>query len=233
MRLPGPTNRTVILGQNGSGKSTFGTWLLSQMNWHQQPWIIVDYKYDELLSQLPTQELLVTDRLPKHPGLYVVHPYGTRVDQQRMVRAGTLNEEAIAVAVENMLLRIWARERIGLYLDEGYLVPDRSALKTLLVTGRSKHIPMIINSQRPVMVPRHVFSESNFFVVFRLNDSRDIKIVRYFAPIDMENSLPEFHSYYYDAAHNEMAILSPVPDADTILSIYDDRMRTHRGMSWR
>ncbi len=233
MRLPGPTNRTVIIGQNGSGKSTFGAWLLAHMNWDRQPWVIVDYKYDELLADIPAIEIGVNEKLPRKPGLYIMRPYGTRRDQQKMAKSGGINKERIDDDVENFMMRCWVKERIGLYFDEGYLVPDREALKTLLVTGRSKRIPIIINTQRPVMLPRHVFSESNFFVVFRLMDSRDEKVVKFFTPIDMDKVLPEFHSYYFDAGQNELLTLKPVPDADRILDIYDERMMPERRMIFR
>jgi len=234
MRLPGATNRTVIIGQNGSGKSTFGCWLLSQMNWHVQPWIILDYKYDELLAEIPgVVELGINEKLPSRPGLYIARPYGDRRDQKNMLRKGSIEQEQIDSDVEHFMMRVWVKERTGLFLDEGYLVPDRQAFKMLLVTGRSKRIPMIVNTQRPTWVPRHVFSESNFFVVFRLNDNRDQKIVEHFIPIKMSRPLPEFHSYFYDSGRHDVVVLKPVPMAEEILELYDARMMPARRMSWR
>lgn len=222
MRLPGPTNRTVIVGGSGSGKSTFGTWLLSRMNWDQQPWIIVDYKYDELIVEIPGIETIgIDEKLPRKAGLYIVHPTPAQDDK-----------------VEAFMWRVWNKERVGLFFDEGYLVPDKEAFRTLLVTGRSKHIPIITNSQQPVRVPRHVLSEASFYVVFRLNDTMDEGVIRrYVKPLREQDFsvLPPHYSYYYDAVANEMTVLKPVPDGEHILGLFDQRLKPDRSFSygWR
>src|SRR5207302_775120 len=108
-------------------------WLLSHANWPRRPWVIIDYKRDELINDIPgLQELRLGARIPRRAGLYVVHP---RPDQQDEVEA--------------LLWRIWEKERTGVLIDEAYLVPNKHAFSTLLVTGRSKKIPMIMNTQRP------------------------------------------------------------------------------------
>src|ERR1700751_6052757 len=92
-RFPKPTQRTVILGATGSGKSVFGLWVLSYMNFEDMPWVIVDYKGDDLLEEIledhnwkvtrnrvvrgfnsPIKEISPTDPVPKKPGLYYMRP---------------------------------------------------------------------------------------------------------------------------------------------------------------
>jgi hypothetical protein len=212
-RLPGPRDRIAVLGRTGSGKTHFGVWLLSQANWPQRPWLIIDFKHDDFLRQLTTTELGLTERLPRQPGLYIVHPRPDQLED-----------------VEGMLWRVWRRERTGLYADEGYLLPERGALQALLTQGRSKQIPVIMLSQRPVKVSRFVFSEADFFSVFHLNDKRDKDTVRSFAPVDLQRPLPRHHSHYYDVAEDRLYRMQPAPPRGAILDIFDRRSNRTR---WR
>lgn len=216
--FPGPTDRTTIIGRTGSGKTQAALWLLSRMNWTRRPWIIIDYKgldFNELpgayhwrLGQVPTS-------VPRRSGLYVVHPMPTAADNER---------------VEALFWRIWRKGRVGVLIDEGYLTPRGEAFSALLVTGRAKQIPMIINSQRPVLVPTHVWSETGYFMVFHLNHRRDERTVEEFTPFDLTVDLPRYHSRWYDVANNEAAILLPVPDRDTILATFSRRLRERRSL---
>ncbi len=206
LRLPDHTQRLTIVGRNGSGKSTFGVWALSEgANFDKRPWIIIDYKYEILFRDARVKHLIKeikpTSSIPKRAGLYIVHP---RPDE---------GED-----MEQMLWRIWERGRTGVFVDEGYMLPDHGAFQALLTQGRSKHIPMIILSQRPVEMNRFVFSEANYFSLFNLNDRRDWETVeRFTAGIDGKIRLPPYHSWWYDTAQDATFRLAPVPGSDSIL----------------
>lgn len=202
MRLPNDSQRLVIVGRTGSGKTRAGMWHLSKRNFNN-PWIILDYKRDDLIAQSPAIEIRAQDRLPKHGGLYVVRPNPTDEDE---------------FIVEDMMMRMWKRGDIGLYCDEGFMVPNIKALNMILTQGRSLHVPVITLSQRPVWLSRFVFSEADFFQLFDLNDERDRKAVGSFMPKDAQQRLPEFHSWYYDVGKNNIAPWSPVPSDDEILA---------------
>lgn len=212
MRLPDDTKRLAIVGTTGSGKSHAACWHLSKRSWDKKPWIVFDPKYDELLGAIDGARHIEMNELPKHPGIYLVH-----------------NLPGDMEAVIALMWRIYSRENTGVYIDEGYMVSgggnSNPALRALLTQGRSKHIPVIIISQRPVWMDRFVFSESEFIQAFRLNDARDRASVRAFMPVDMdaENPLPEFHSYYFDVGRNEVVVLRPVPDRDAILDAFEVR----------
>src|SRR5574337_795407 len=133
MRLPNNQQRLVIVGRTGSGKTRAGLWHLSTRNFNS-PWIIVDYKRDELIAQSPAVELGLNEKIPKN-GLYVIRPDPTDEDNS---------------AVENLMMRCWDRGNIGLYFDEGFMVPDEKALRMILTQGRSLRVPVIMVSQRPV-----------------------------------------------------------------------------------
>ena len=206
-RLPGSQDRISIIGRTGSGKTHFASWVLAQSSWPTRPWVIIDYKRDELLAQLPAHEIGLEDkRLPRQPGLYIVHPIRSQDD-----------------AVERLLNKIWAKERMGLYVDEGHMLPDRGGLEAVLTQGRSKHIPAIVLSQRPVWLNRYVLSEADFYAVFHLNHKKDRVTVGEFMPEAAQQQLPEHHSWYYDVGHNRLWHLRPVPDRDHILGIFDRR----------
>jgi DNA helicase HerA-like ATPase len=197
VRLPNQTQRTAVLGRTGSGKSIFSLWLLSKQQFNI-PWYIIDYKIEKEIARIPKRQLIeksVTDNLSKKPGLFIVRPLPT--------------DES---AVEDFMWRVWEQGRTGIFIDEAHMLPDKAAFQALLTQGRSKRIPMIVVSQRPVWVSRFVFSEADFYAVFHLNDRRDHATVESFVPVDLDRPLPQFHCYWHDVAKNETVILSPVPE---------------------
>lgn len=208
-RMPDDTSRTTVIGKTGSGKTQASIWHLGQRSITTRPWVLLDFKRDELIADLPKlEEIGLNDKAPRHPGLYVVRP---NPDQHE--------------AVDEFLWRIWARENTGLYLDEGYMVPTRSAaLQALLTQGRSKHIPMIICTQRPVWLTRFAFSEADYLQLFKVTDSRDLATVKSFMPLPVEKRLPTYHSWWWDNGREYKSILKPVPDRDTILTVYHKRL---------
>lgn len=206
-RLPGPRDRLAVIGRTGSGKTHFAAWVLSLANWDRRPWLIVDYKRDDFLKELPTRELdLKVKKLPREPGLYVTHPPPRSDD-----------------AVEALLWRVWERGNTGLYIDEGHILPDGDALQAILTQGRSKSIATIMLTQRPKWVSRFVFSEADAFSIFHLNDKRDKQTVQEVAPVDLSQPLGRHHSYYYRVDADQLYRMNPVPDRADILGIFDER----------
>jgi hypothetical protein len=210
--LPGPRDRLAVLGRTGSGKTHFAAWALSHSNWPKVPWVIIDYKHDPLIAQIPQiEEIKVDAKIPKHPGLYVTHPLPIQTEQ-----------------VEQLLWRIWQKGHTGLWVDEGHILPDKGSLQALLSQGRSKSVPVIILSQRPVWLNRFVLSESGYFSVFGMNDKRDRQTIASFLPgIDLEEKLPARYSYYYDVAQDRAFLMKPVPGKDDILNRFVDRNPRH------
>jgi hypothetical protein len=192
----------VVIGANGTGKTVLGAWILSRQRFDKRPWVALDFKNEELWDRVgdPPMRPLKLGRLPGKTGLYRME-----------VRPG--QEELL----EDWLWRVWETENIGLFCDEVSLVPQKAAFKAILRQGRSKRIPVISCTQRPVDVDREVFTESQFVSCFRLSDERDYKIVQGFtgrAAID--RPLPRHWSYWYDANKAELSVLKPCPPPDSV-----------------
>ena len=214
IRYPDDSQRITIIGKTGSGKTQGAAWLLSNRSYTSKPWIVLDYKYDELLGSIAgTKEFEIGSKVPKSPGLYMVHPNKSDED-----------------GVEKLLWKIWERENVGLYIDEGYMIPDRSeAFQAILTQGRSKRIPVIMLTQRPAWVTRFAFSEADYIQLFQLTDTRDIKVVKQFMPLPIDRPLPApYYSWWWDNARGYKAVLQPVPNRDSILATFHDRIGAKR-----
>src|ERR1700759_1057067 len=126
--FPDDSKRVTVIGRSGSGKTQAAIWLLSRRSYTSKPWIIFDFKREELINKIPyAQHLELTDKLPKEPGVYIVHPVPGQEKQ-----------------IEAMLWRIHQRGRTGIFVDEGYMIHKQSdAFEAILTQGRSKSIPVI------------------------------------------------------------------------------------------
>jgi hypothetical protein len=220
-KLPSDSQRTVVIGRTGSGKTQFAAWLLSQKSFARRPFFILDFKLDELLNDIPgVKEHTLGDKLPKKPGLYITHPM-------------TSDEEKL----EKFLWDIWNKGNAGLFLDETMMVDKNShAFRAILTQGRSKKIPVIMCTQRPVDISRFCFSESEFKCLFDLDDERDKKTVREFMPIRNKAGkimrdvppLPAYHGYWYDSTSKETTITLPAPSKDEIHHIFRQKLSSPR-----
>lgn len=229
--LPADDEHTTIVGRNGSGKTQLGAWLLSKQNLRNKPWVIIDYKGDELLNSIDGLIEVGFGDTPDKAGLHILRSHPAMDDQ-----------------TDGFLQKIWETGDIGVYVDEGYMLPTYrgSPYESLLIQGRSLRIPVITLSQRPVKVSRSAFSEASHIVVFHLNDNRDVKIVEElvppdfmewipddFVPYNKDGRLPPYHSRWYALKKDERYLLRPVPDGNTILSEINAQLVTPPPPTWR
>ena len=195
--LPGPTKRTILIGRTGTGKTTLAGWIFSKMDFNARPWVAVDYKSEELFNMIGKRYIkpLKVGGMPGKKGLYRMEP---RPDQ---------DEE-----MEDWLWKIWQRENVGLFIDEISLVPKIAAWKGILRQGRSKRIPVIGCTQRPVGVERETFSEADYFGVLDLTHPDDRTLVNKYTNDALERgALRDHHSWWYDVARKKTFLLTPVP----------------------
>lgn len=215
-RWPHTDEHCAVLGCTGSGKTTLASYILSKSPFDRMPFIAVDMKGDDLLAQIEHMpELGLNEKIPSEPGLYVVRPLPSEDE-----------------AIENWLGKVWAKGNTGLYIDEAYLLPDKKWVRNILAQGRSLRIPTIFASQRPVDIPRSIFTEASHVAVFRLNDERDKKTVREFTPKGMlDIRLPDYHCAWYSPKWQSADdltpwfVLSPVPTADKIVESINERLK--------
>lgn len=210
MNLPGDKDRSFIVGRTGSGKTHAACWQLSLRNYDVKPWIIYNFKTDELIDSIPGAQILDLEQpLPQQPGIYIVHP-------------GPDEEEWIEAHMKS----IWARRNIGVYVDEGYMVGKNNAgFRLLLTQGRSRRVPMIILSQRPVWMDRFVLSEADYIQVFHLTHKMDVAKMEEVVPGDLSERLPEYQSYYYEVKADQLSVMPKLPDIDIIMANFDRKLR--------
>ncbi len=225
----GPTDqqRVIVLGRTGSGKSQFSIALLSTRNFDQMPWVIIDYKGEDLIEDIRAQckgkikTISVHDKPPTKSGLYWMKPT-PKIDDE---------------AMEKWLWAVWKNGRTGLFIDEGFALPQRDAFDAILTQGRSLHIPVICLYQRPAWMSRFAVAQADFFAVFDQNDERDLKTTKSFVKsaqcIDKEGNkvevtvyseLPKYHCLWYDVGRGFSSVLNPAPDRKTILKQFRDRL---------
>lgn len=218
--IPGPDSRTLIVGKTGTGKTYTAVWHLSTRDYMSRPWVIFDYKGDPLLGSIDAEELDILDNPPDEPGIYIVRPFPDDDDN----------------LVNDFLKRIWVKGNTGIYIDEGYMVPSRSGpFKAILTQGRSKQIPVIVLSQRPVWLTRFAISEADYYQVFWLNDRRDRQVLESFLPElddgrDVNTRLEQYHSWFYDVSRDNIMELGPVRSIDKIVEKINSNLETLRAM---
>lgn len=209
-RFAGGDQRTTILGATGSGKSTCGLWMLAHQRLDARPWIIFDFKRESFFDAVgfpPITAMALDDKLPRKPGLYLVAPRPGQDDQ-----------------VEAFLWRLWERENIGLYVDEAPLMPEGSnAFQACIQQGRSKRIPIIACTQRPVGVARGLFSEADFVCIYEITDKRDWKLIEGVVPASMAEPLPWHHWRWFDRKRRIVLDMAPVPAPPIVAAQLADR----------
>jgi hypothetical protein len=213
--LPKISEHAAIIGATGSGKTQHGAWVLSNAPFDRIPYVILNFKTDALLSSIDRAKQITYADLPKVPGVYILNPE-------------PWSESSGNSELETWLRKVWERGGIGLFVDEAYMMPRDKAYPAILTQGRSRRVPTINLMQRPVWVPRFVFSEASFFTVFRLSVRDDQKKVEEILPQGSILPVPEFFSIWYNVKKNVVQYLRPTETADEILDRFEFRLKPRR-----
>lgn len=184
------------------------------------PWTILDYKGDRLINRIvhehQLKEIRPDQKPPTKPGLY------------RMLLRPKYDDEAIEI----WLQQVWKQQNHGLYIDEGYALPQRGAFDTILTQGRARHIPVIALYQRPVWMSRFAVAQADHFAVFEQNDDRDLKTTQSFIrpfnrdgfKVTVYDQMPPYYFFWFDVNRNTTDIARPGPNEKEILQNYRYRM---------
>lgn len=204
-KLPGPTERTVIFGRTGSGKSVFAVWLLSHASIDERPWIIIDHKQDKYLKSLPFVKKIKVGDIPKKPGVYLAN--------------ADYNNSSMDEDVDDYLFDILRKGNIGIFSDEGSNLPQREpkyrGLKAVFAQGRSKRVPFIFATQRPAWINKSVLSEADHYICFDLATAGDIQRVNEFMPDVDPQSLARYSCHWYDIKQRTTWTVRPVDENET------------------
>jgi hypothetical protein len=202
---------------NGSGKSVFAAHMVSYAPLDRMPYILVDYKDEDLFNRVERARYLDFKDVPKEPGFYILKAEPSKDDDK----------------VNEFLYRQLKAEKRGLIYDEGFSIPNKGAMETIYMQGRSKHVPVITLTQRPSWLTRYAFTENSYLCYFRLTDKEDQKTIKRWLPDDdpvwnFKKVLPKYWARWYDNQQNASFVLKPAPDAETILERFDDKLHFRR-----
>ncbi len=229
-RLPGVSDRTMVIGATGEGKTVGGLYILSYQPFHEMPWVIIDYKRDKLISAIEDAgaEVIFDNRKdegkeypepPTEPGLYIIRPDPDHKEQ-----------------VNTFLQAIWRNGNTGLFCDEAFMIPQKRPFKAydnLLTQGRSLNCPMIMLYQRPVDMSQYATSQAEFWMVYNLRKPEDIEKAGEYVgaakgpagkSITVKTKLPRYYWLWYDVSEDNCEIMSPVPAPETVLAVFYDRL---------
>lgn len=210
---PGPEDRLIIIGRTGSGKTVDALHNFAHRDYTTRPWIVFNTKGDPQINQMEKIEgvrvIKITDDPPTEPGIYIVKPLPETDDE----------------AFDEFLWKVWSNGDTGLYFDEGYLVPrNSSAFSAILTQGRTKQIPLIVLTQRPVKMNPFALSEAQFIQVKQLTRPDDKKRVAE-AGLDIgDRPLPPYYSLWYDVKQDRTWVLKPVPGVEPALALIRQRL---------
>jgi energy-coupling factor transporter ATP-binding protein EcfA2 len=208
VNLPNESDRTVIVGRTGSGKTQFAVWLLSVRLIPNRRHFVLDFKGESLFAQLNLTPWPIDGPLPEMPGVYWIR-----------ILPGEEHH------VSQFFLNCYNTTDILIMTDEGYMLPYQDRwVRACLTQGRSKRIEMITLTQRPVRMDVFFLSEASFMSVFALSVKDDRKRVsEYMDGLEIPRLRP-YYSLWYDVAANASVIFEPVPPVAELIEAFREEV---------
>lgn len=187
---PGVDQRLGIFGQSGTGKTTL-TRLVAEPLARTEPVVVIDTKPDyqgkKWWEYWKKDKYTVLPRAPDmrrlRPGLYIyqpkVYPEWTDPGITKILltalkrkKSPKKNEPSCTIIIDELT-------------DLARGTNPMPALAKVIRQGRSKHVRMIIGTQRPAAVPLIAITEASKVVAFRLISSDDRKRLAQWVHPDM------------------------------------------------
>jgi hypothetical protein len=187
---PGPTDRAVLMGRTGSGKTVLAMHLLASRRF-----VVVHDSKDKLFwpGYARYTELSALMQAPEPKLIYA--PNHWEIDD---------------LEKQELFFRwIYERKNTTLYVDEVYAVANANNIphyyRACLTRGRQLGISTFSATQRPKRIPLEILSESEHYYVFSLLLPEDRDKVKNILPFD-PNKLRELqaHQFFYGNANGEI-----------------------------
>jgi len=214
-----PDERWAILGKTGTGKSQLAMFL--DRRWIAAGWLvlIVDPKHRYLnLSKGETYAEGPEDAS-------VVHPLRIngklREDARVQIYLPTLPAKRDPV-LDALFYQVIDRGSVVVHIDDLSGVADAhtimDGLGALWTQGRAAEIPVIALIQKPLNVPRDIFSQSENIVVFRMTDARDrAEAAKILSAPELTAPIPKYVWWYRREEMDSFVKMAPLPPSEIVL----------------
>lgn len=180
------TGRGVLVGMTGSGKSTLAKLLLDPYRWVAA----IDPK--GLLQWSDFERVTTLKDFCKSKAEKIIYA----------PEAHELRDEA---CIDGFFEIVYRRKNTYTYVDEVYAVSYRNDIPphyhSILTRGRERGIGLLSATQRPMLIPTVIMSESENWYIFRLNMEGDRRKVEQSIGLAQEEigRLPKRYFYFVKA----------------------------------
>lgn len=180
------TGRGVLVGMTGSGKSTLAKLLLDPYRFVA----VIDPK--GLLNWQGYERVTTLREVLKSRA-------------NKIIYAPEANELRNADMIDAFFAWVYHRKNTFLYVDEVYAVSYRNEIPphyhSILTRGRERGNGLLSATQRPMLIPTVIMSESENWYVFRLNMEGDRKKIEQSIGLDQDriSALPKRLFYFVKA----------------------------------
>lgn len=180
------TGRGVLVGMTGSGKSTLARLLLAPYRWVAaiDPKGLLDWSGYERVTTIKD--------------FY-------RSKSEKIIYAPEAHELRSPECIDTFFRIVYHRKNTYTYVDEVYAVSYRNEIPphyhSILTRGRERGIGLLSATQRPMLIPTVIMSESENWYVFRLNMEGDRRKVEQSIGLSQEaiQRLPKRYFYFVKA----------------------------------
>jgi hypothetical protein len=180
------TGRGVLVGMTGSGKSTLAKLLCAPFRF---------------VAVIDPKGLLNWEGYERVTTLREV----TKSKAEKIIYAPEANELRDEKYIDAFFAWVYFRKNTFLYVDEVYAVSYRNEIPphyhSILTRGRERGNGLLSATQRPMLIPTVIMSESENWYVFRLNMEGDRKKIEQSIGLDQDaiSTLPKRKFYFVKA----------------------------------
>lgn len=194
------SDRVVLIGKTGSGKTTLVKYLLPRIN----RVIAIDPKHT-----LKMEGFKSSWRIPRFSNRFQIIVRPKRNDDEKLY---------------DLILAANKARNVTLYVDElatlADVFPESTALLADIArTGREKRVALWTATQRPRNIPRVFLTETEIFFVFRLRSGDDRMYVKGYAGDEVIDQIPSRQFWYIKDEDESPSLLTLDLGSNKIMKI--------------